>query len=152
MSTQDIDWQHIGRELTADFLPDRIEWRPQGKTGPNMRVQLVPYIDARDVQERLDSVVGAGAWYFDWQPLNIDAKGEVTSAKGILSIHGLSKSDVGTASNFEASKGAVSDALKRAAVMWGIGRYLYSQPPVWVTLDAKGNVTEATLEKLRHAA
>ena len=26
--------------------------------------------------------------------------------------------------NVEADKGAISDSLKRAAVMWGIGRYL----------------------------
>ena len=32
-------------------------------------------------------------------------------------------------------KGGVSDALKRAAVKWGIGRYLYEYEPAWVTLD-----------------
>jgi hypothetical protein len=29
----------------------------------------------------------------------------------------------------------VSDALKRAAVKWGIGRYLYSLPKQWVDYD-----------------
>jgi hypothetical protein len=33
--------------------------------------------------------------------------------------------DYGEASNFHATKGAASDALKRAAVHFGIGRYLY---------------------------
>ena len=35
------------------------------------------------------------------------------------------KSDVGTQSTFEGDKGMYSDALKRAAVQHGIGRYLY---------------------------
>ena len=149
MTEQEIDWQRIARDLAAPFDPTDVDWRPQGKPSPNARVQLVPYIDARCVQERLDAVVGLGGWDFDWQPLNMDAKGEVTSAKGILTIHGLSKADVGTASNFEPSKGCVSDALKRAAVMWGVGRYIYALPQVWVTLDAKGHVTEEMMAKLR---
>jgi hypothetical protein len=64
-------------------------------------------------------------------------------------IYGVSKSDVGTASNWEASKGAVSDALKRAAVMFSCGRYLYSLPAVTVTLDAQGHVPEETLAQIR---
>jgi hypothetical protein len=37
------------------------------------------------------------------------------------------KSDCGTESNVEKEKGEASDAFKRAAVMWGIGRFLYSK-------------------------
>jgi hypothetical protein len=36
------------------------------------------------------------------------------------------KSDCGTESQVEKQKGEASDAFKRAAVMWGIGRFLYS--------------------------
>jgi hypothetical protein len=36
------------------------------------------------------------------------------------------KSDCGTESNVEKQKGEASDAFKRAAVMWGVGRFLYS--------------------------
>jgi hypothetical protein len=36
--------------------------------------------------------------------------------------------------DIEAEKGALSDAFKRAAVCWGIGRYLYDLPNVWVPL------------------
>jgi hypothetical protein len=32
-------------------------------------------------------------------------------------------------------KAAFSDALKRAAVKWGIGRYLYRLPSQWVDYD-----------------
>jgi hypothetical protein len=143
-----IDWQGIGAALAAPFPAESVEWRPQGKTGPGKRVQLLPYIDARDVQDRLDTVVGVGGWSFALTPLSVDA-GELRVALGTLTLHGVSKSDVGTASQWEASKGCASDALKRAAVQWGVARYLYALPPVWVTLDGDGQVPSATLERLR---
>ena len=40
----------------------------------------------------------------------------------------IPKTDVGTESNTEATKGAVSDSMKRASVLWGIGRELYQAP------------------------
>ena len=42
-------------------------------------------------------------------------------AKGTLTIHGVSKSDVGSASNFEQTLGTVSHCFKRAAVHWESG-------------------------------
>jgi hypothetical protein len=69
--------------------------------------------------------------------------------RGRLSVVGVTRDDVGTASNFEPSKGTASDALKRVAVMFGIGRYLYSHPAEWVTLDSHGHVPDATLATIR---
>lgn len=146
---EQVDWRAIGAALAAPFVPEVVEWRIQGKGGANARAQLVAYISARDVAERLDAVVTPGGWWFDWQPLHVDAGGDVQTARGSLTIYGVTKSDVGTGSNFEASKGCISDTLKRCAVLWGIGRYLYSLPQVWVTLDDKGHIPEATLQKLR---
>ncbi len=37
----------------------------------------------------------------------------------------------------KARKGTISDGLKRAGVLWGIGRYLYRLPKVWVDFDAE---------------
>ncbi|HZC04071.1 MAG TPA: Rad52/Rad22 family DNA repair protein [Ktedonobacterales bacterium] len=146
-----IDWRAFGAALAAPFAPEAVEWRIQGKGGAHQRAQLVAYISARDVAERLDEVVTPGGWSFDWTPLHLDAAGDVQTARGVLTIYGVSKSDVGTGSNFEASKGCVSDTLKRCAVLWGVGRYLYSLPQVWVTLDDKGRVPETMLAKLRES-
>ena len=146
--TSEIDWRAIGAALAAPFDPECVEWRPQGKVAPGARVQLVPYVDARAVAQRLDDVAGVGGWAFELEPLVIDA-GELRVARGRLSIYGVSKDDIGTASNFEASKGCASDALKRAAVLFGIGRYLYALPAVYVQLDGAGHVPAATLARLR---
>jgi hypothetical protein len=145
---QMIDWARIGRELAAPLPSEAVEWRPQGKTGPRQRVQLVAYISARTVADRLDTVVGVGAWSFTYEPLVIEG-GELRVAKGTLTVYGVAKQDVGTASNWEPSKGCISDTLKRCAVLWGVGRYLYELPMVWVQLDEAGHVPVALLAKLR---
>ena len=147
-TTVAVDWQTVGAALRAPFPAEGVEWRPQGKTGAGKRVQLLPYIDARDVQDRLDATVGAGGWSFALTPLAVEG-GELRVALGTLTVHGVSKSDVGTDSQWEASKGCASDALKRAAVHFGIGRYLYALPQVWVDLDGEGRVPPAFLARLR---
>ena len=38
----------------------------------------------------------------------------------------------------EGEKGRYSDAFKRAAVLWGVARYLYYLPNEWVALKPKG--------------
>ena len=39
--------------------------------------------------------------------------------------------------------------MKRAAVLFSVGRYLYAMPAVWTNLDADGHVPPAFLAKLR---
>jgi hypothetical protein len=141
----------LAAQLAAPFPPELVEWRPQGKVSAGARCQVVAYLDARRVQERLDAVCGPLGWSFDWVPVATNDRGDVVCAKGTLTIGGVSKSDVGTASTFEPSKGAVSDALKRAAVQWGIGRYLYELPDVWITLGDDARPTAAGLASLRAA-
>ena len=144
----EIDWQAISAALRQPFNPADVDFRPQGKPSGNGKVQAVCYIDARTVADRLDDVVGPGAWEFTYEPL-VTANGQVQIAKGRLSIHGVVKEDVGEASNFDPSKGCVSDALKRAAVLWGIGRYLYGIGGEWVTPDQYGRISNDDVKRLR---
>lgn len=142
-------WDDIARQLREPFDPKDVDFRVQGRANEQTgRAQVVAYIDARAVQDRLDAVVGAGNWSFDWQPLVID-KGEVMVAKGTLTIFGVSKADAGSASNFEQSLGAVSHCFKRAAVHWGIGRYLYNLPVAWVSVEKGGRIPEQVMRELR---
>jgi hypothetical protein len=144
----EIDWRDIGKRLAEPFNPADVDYRVQGKAGAGGKAQAVAYIDARTVQDRLDAVVGPGNWSFDWTPVVVE-KGDVQVAKGTLTIYGVSKSDAGSASNFEQSLGAVSHCFKRAAVHWGIGRYLYGLPMAWVPVEGNGRIADATLRELR---
>lgn len=95
--------------------------------------ECVAYQDSRDVQKVLDAVVGPENWAN--QPLNIQGKQYMELS---INVDGewITKADVGTESNVEKVKGESSDALKRAAVMWGIFRNLYDGETV--ILKAKG--------------
>jgi hypothetical protein len=87
---------------------------------------------------RLDAVVGPAGWTFDFELLSPDGK----MVKGKLSVLGVTKCDAGEgASEDEVLKSAVSDALKRCAVHFGIGRYLYYLPSIWAPIERKGNST-----------
>ncbi len=128
-STPTID---IAAKLAAPFASHEIKFRP-GMVKGN-RCLALPYVDARVVQDRLDEVLGLDGWQAHHTMLG---NGCVQCYLSIQ-IGGvwITKSDVGSPSEGEdATKGAYSDALKRAAVLFGVGRYLYRQPAQWVDYD-----------------
>ena len=89
------------------------------------KVSIVAYIDARQLQDRLDEVVGADKWQVKYE----EKKGNLFAGIGIkVSDEWVWKFDCGTESNVEKEKGEASDSFKRAGVMWGVGRFLYSLP------------------------
>lgn len=96
------------------------QWRVQSFT-PKQAV-CVAYIDSRDVQDLLDEVVSPENWQCDYKEI----KGNMFCGIGILvGDRWIWKWDCGTESNTEKEKGEASDSFKRAAVKWGIGRFLY---------------------------
>lgn len=105
-------------DLTELKKPITPKWRVQSIKGD--KAICVPYLDARAVHSRLDEVCGADNWQNTYDPDN--GSGSVG-----IKIDGewVWKCDVGTDSNVEKEKGKASDAFKRAAVLWGIGRNLY---------------------------
>lgn len=125
----------IQTALAGLFSLDKLGWKPQAVKGN--RAMACCYIDARDVMDRLDSVVGVGAWQDEYQVL---PDGSVMCHLRVR-INGewITKSDVGGMSEQpdggDRLKAAFSDALKRTAVKFGIGRYLYSLPAVWCDYD-----------------
>ncbi|HEV2460715.1 MAG TPA: Rad52/Rad22 family DNA repair protein [Ktedonobacterales bacterium] len=147
--SEQIDWPRLVADLAAPFTPELVQWRPAGKAGPSAHVELVAYLEAATVQDRLDAVCGV-AWSFELEPVVV-AGGELMVARGRLRIYDRVRDGIGTATNWEPSKGCASDALKRAAALWGVGRYLASLPQVRCQLDAKGEIPSAMLDKLREA-
>lgn len=127
--------------LGAEFPRDAVHWRPQGKPlskdGRNPVCMALAYIDARDVMDRLDEVCGPGRWQTEFTET---AKGRVICRIGILTDNGwVWKGDGAGDTAVEGEKGGISDALKRAAVSWGIGRYLYRFDSVWVECEIGNN-------------
>lgn len=119
--------------LAAEFPREAISWRAQNVTRAGTKAMALAYIDARDVMDRLDAVVGAANWQDRYE-----VHGPKTICYLSLRIDGewITKADGAGDSDVEAEKGAISDALKRAAVRWGIGRYLYALPAPWVPCES----------------
>jgi hypothetical protein len=124
--------REITAALGAAFPLDEIEFLPRAQS--NGKALALAYIDARSVMRRLDAAVGPANWSFDFDLL--DQQGKMV--KGRLTVLGVTKCDAGEAAQEdEPLKSAVSDALKRCAVHFGVGRYLYYLPRVWAPYDAQ---------------
>lgn len=122
-------------DLAAPFRPEAIHWRAQNVTERNGGSALaLAYIDARDVMDRLDEVCSPAGWKDSYTET---VKGRVICELSILvpDLGWISKSDGAGDTDVEGEKGAISDALKRAAVKWGIGRYLYDLGNVWAPCE-----------------
>lgn len=121
------------RDLAAPFPADQIHWRAQSMKADGTAALALAYLDARDVMDRLDEVCG---------PANWQDRFEVHGDKTIcyLSIRigddWITKADGGGDTDVEGEKGALSGALKRAAVKWGVGRYLYDLGNTWVDCES----------------
>lgn len=109
----------IKEELRKPFPDAAIRWRKQ-------RDMWLAYVTAHQVEQRLDNIVG----FENWECEYYEVAGKVY-CRLTLDINGkkISKSDCGAESNFDADKGQASDAFKRAAKRFGIGRSLWLNPP-----------------------
>jgi len=115
--------------LSAEFDRASVHWRAQTVTKAGDKALALAYLDARDVMDRLDDVCGPENWQTEFSET---AKGRVLCRLGIrVDGEWIWKSDGAGNTDVEGEKGGISDALKRAAVSWGIGRYLYRLPNVW---------------------
>jgi hypothetical protein len=120
-------------QLKAEFPRDAISWRAQSLTKDGTKAMALAYIDARDVMQRLDDVVGPAGWQCRYP----HATGKTVCEIGIrVGDDWIWKADGAGDTDIEAEKGALSDAFKRAAVRWGIGRYLYDLASPWVPCES----------------
>lgn len=121
--------QTVWARLREPFPAEDLEWRPGStfeRQGQPMALAL-PYVTARAIMDRLDEVVGP----MDWS----DSYRKVDGTKGWicrLEVLGYGHEDGADETDIEPTKGGISDALKRAAVKFGIGRYLYRLPKFYV--------------------
>jgi hypothetical protein len=125
----------VTEALADPFDPSEVKVKP-GVVHGNRALALA-YVDARVIQDRLDEVLGVTGWKDEYECL---PDGSVV-CRLHLKIGGewITKTDVGGPSEQpdegDRRKAAFSDALKRAAVKFGIGRYLYRLPTVWLNYD-----------------
>ena len=135
----DKELQSLFNMLSDPFDPADIEWRIQGtprQKGNRYTAMILPYITNRAVQKRLDDVFGPWGWKNEYMPVTVG--NQINMLCGIsvkVNDEWVTKWDGANPSDVESFKGAISDSMKRAAVEWGIGRYLYKLPKYWATVE-----------------
>ncbi len=136
--------QALTERLAEPFAATEVKWKAQ--VVRNNRALAVAYVDARCVEDRLDAVFGVEGWQDNYQVL--PNNGVVCKLRVKVGAEWIEKSDVGSQSEQpdegDRLKSAFSDALKRAAVKLGIGRYLYRLPQQWVDYDSQTRQIKAT--------
>jgi hypothetical protein len=130
------DAQELFDALSEPFPLEYIEWRVGSTNSDKSKGLALCYVDARAVMDRLDSVCGPDGWQCNYSAAPGNA---IICNLGVL-IAGdwIWKADGAGATDVEGEKGMLSDALKRAAVRWGVGRYLYDLKSPWVELEPAG--------------
>ena len=136
----------ITQKLQAPFHPDDIEWRVQRESRDGSSVLVLAYVTNRAIMARLDAVFTPFGWQNSFHEgpqggliCKIGARANFNNEPG----EWIWKEDGAENTQVEAVKGGISSAMKRAAVQWGIGRYLYNLTDNWVKLHGSKPATNS---------
>jgi hypothetical protein len=109
------------KALAGPFAEDEVKTLPKGR-------QQLRYVTARTVANRLDEVLGPENWW-DSYPFIAEASAICLLTLRLPDGSTVTKCDAGGAAGMadagDDDKSIISDAFKRAAAKWGVGRYLY---------------------------
>lgn len=122
-------------QLEKPFLDDELEFRVGATNSDKTKGLALAYIQARAIQNRLDEVVGIENWRVSYKEIN---GGFLAKLELKINNEWIAKEDGANVTDYEAIKGGISSAFKRAASVWGIGRYLYEIESQWLPIEQKG--------------
>lgn len=130
--------KELMKKLAEPFAPEDIEWRI-GRDGKKQDGTIwataLAYVTNRAIQNRLDEVFGMFGWRNEYREWKKESQICGLSAYDSEKKEWITKWDGADDTNFESTKGGLSDSMKRAAVHWGIGRYLYDLEENYVTIS-----------------
>ncbi len=125
-------------KLDEPFDDSEIEWRIQqaGENNKGPWAKCLAYVTNRAIMRRLDDVVGKENWQNSYVP---GPNGGVVCRLSIrINNEWITKEDGAENTDIESVKGGLSDAMKRSAYQWGIGRYLYYLDEGWANVHENG--------------
>jgi hypothetical protein len=135
-----MDPRQIQQELAAPFRADQVRCRPGALSGDKAKALAIFYVNPKTIQQRLDDVLGVDGWADECEVL---PDGCVVCRLTVwFGDRAVTRCDVGAPSKQpdagDRLKAAFSGALKRAALKFGVGRYLDGVPQQWAELDGSG--------------
>lgn len=129
MSEQTISLAEATPDLRRPFHSDLVQFKAEDWEGSGSTVVAVPFIDRAAVIERLNFVVPG-----IWSP-KYGSAGQQGLLWCHLTVDGVTRSDVGESNGEGSKKALVSDALKRAAVHFGVGVSLCAVPKIQISAE-----------------
>lgn len=132
--------------LAAPFDPKDVEWRVGSTSKDKSKGMALAYVDARAVMDRLDDVCGPAGWQDRYE---FDGPRTICYLSVRVGDDWITKADGAGDTQVEAEKGSISGAFKRAAVKWGIGRYLYDVQSPWVRLNQYKQIEPSEFGRLQ---
>ena len=130
--TATVNWKQLFAELSRPFAAKDVRWRAGGLSRDRAKAQALPYAEPRVYEDALNRLC-AGNWsvtFRPWGPTRVICE---------LTIHGITRASTGEGDGSpETIKGTAAEAqaFKRACSKFGLGRFLYDVPAVWVAYDA----------------
>jgi hypothetical protein len=134
-------------ELEVPFCPEQVQWRVTNTTNKK-RGQVVPYADPRAYTDRLNALLSPQGWTREYKVETMSNITRIKKGESILSGKVLVTCTVtiprigshsGTGEEWADDDNSVTSAdaqaFKRACSCFGLGRYFYDIPAIWVDLD-----------------
>ncbi len=138
------------KKLRQPFGAEHLRWKIQTRVAEGQAEPLalvVVYVDARSVAAHLDDVV-PGQWHSEYRAPAVTVGLPALECR--LTVCGVTRCDVGTVEPGvragSDTKDLYSDALKRAAVQFGVGAFLYRFPQVQARTEKSGQTWYVTRE------
>lgn len=134
-------------QLAEPFEPKHITWKPGATTKDGAKCMAMAYADLRAYMERLDDICDMD-WKVEYEPWGANR------IIARLTINGVTRCSTGEMEAQDEKNGmggtvAEAQAFKRACAMFGMGRYLYDLPSVWIEFDsAKKRISDAGQKEL----
>lgn len=125
----------IKTKLEAQFTDKELEYRVGATNADKTMGLALIYIQARAIQNRLDEVVGIENWRVSYIEIS---GGFIATLEIRINNEWIAKQDGANSTDYEAIKGGISCAFKRAASVWGVGRYLYEVESKWFPIEQRG--------------
>lgn len=131
--------KNLREELMKPFKDSELKHKVGATNKEKTKGLALTYVDARAIQNRLDEVVGFENWRVSYIEIE---KGYLATLEIRVNGEWVAKQDGADKTDFEPIKGGISSAFRRAASVWGIGRYLYDIESQWLPIKPKGNSYE----------
>lgn len=131
--------------LSAPFDEKTIGIKVQSFNKEKTKAMLVAYVQHTDVYARIEQI--DPAWSF--QVTSLQPIKDGVSVRGNMTIKGVTRENAGEGGD---EKSAISDCIKRCAMLFGVGRYLYDSETVWVEYnDQRDKYRNWTYQDYAHA-